>query len=95
MEQPPSELPLKRSVTSMRRRCLAVVNSAGDIHANKFTWTWTPLQDLTFFTLFCDIFDQVWSLLKYWENVNSDFTINLNFAFAYLTFFFFILFQIK
>ena len=33
-------------------------------------------------TLFCDIFDQVWSLLKYWKNVNFDFTINLNFAFA-------------
>ena len=57
-------------VTSMRRRCIAVVNSAGDILATKFTWTWTPLRDLTYknivvFTLFCDIFDQVWSLVKY------------------------------
>ena len=33
------------------------------------------------FTLCCDIFDQAWSLLKYWENVNFDFTINVNFAF--------------
>ena len=38
-----------RYVTSMRRRCLAVVNSAGDIHVatTNFTWTWTLLQDLT------------------------------------------------
>ena len=34
-------------VTSMRRHCLSVVNSAGDIPSTKFTWTWTPLQDLT------------------------------------------------
>ena len=34
-------------VTSMRHPCLAVVNSAGNIPATKFTWTWTPLQDLT------------------------------------------------
>ena len=34
-------------VTPMRRRCLAVVNSAGDISATKFTLTWPPLQDLT------------------------------------------------
>ena len=27
-------------VKSMRRHCLAVVNSAGDIPASKFTWTW-------------------------------------------------------
>ena len=40
------------------------------------------------FSLFCDIFDQVWSLLKYWKNVNFDFTINLNFALAFLTFYF-------
>ena len=33
-------------VTSARRRCLAIVNNAG-IPATKFTWTWTPLQDLT------------------------------------------------
>ena len=37
----------------------------GGIPATKFTWTRTPLQDLTvIFTLFCDIFDQVWPLLK-------------------------------
>ena len=62
----------------------------GDIPATKFTSTWTPLQDLTksivIFTLFCDIFDQVWSLLKFWKNVNFDFTINLNFAFAFFKF---------
>ena len=40
------------------------------------------------FTLFYDIFDQVWSLLKYWKNVNFYSTINLNFAFAFLTFHF-------
>ena len=40
------------------------------------------------YLLFCDIFDQVWSLLKYWKNVNFDFTINFNFAFAFLTFYF-------
>ena len=34
-------------VMSMRRRCLAVVNSADDIPATKFTWAWMPLQDLT------------------------------------------------
>ena len=38
---------VERYETSMRRRCLAVVNSAGDIPATKFTWTWTPLRDLT------------------------------------------------
>ena len=38
---------VQRYVTSMRRHCLAVVNSAGDIPATKFTWTWTLLQDLT------------------------------------------------
>ena len=37
------------------------------------------------FTLFCDIFDQAGSLLKYWINVNFDFTINLNFVFHFLT----------
>ena len=35
------------------------------------------------FTLFCDIFDQAWSLLNYWKNVNFEFTINFNFAFAF------------
>ena len=40
------------------------------------------------FILFCDIFDPVWSLLKYWKNVNFDFTINLNFAFAFFNFYF-------
>ena len=39
-------------------------------------------------TLFCDIFDHGRSLLKYWKNVNFDFTINLNFAFAFLTYYF-------
>ena len=38
---------VQRNVTSMRRHCLAVVNSAGDIPATKFTWIWTLLQDLT------------------------------------------------
>ena len=38
------------------------------------------------FTLHCDIFDQAWTLLKYWKNVNSDFTINLNFAFTVFNF---------
>ena len=41
------------------------------------------------FTLFYDIFDQVWSLLKYWKNVNFDFTINLNLAFAFFNFLFY------
>ena len=84
---------VQRYVTSMRRRCLAVVNSAGDILATNFTCTWTPLQDLNqnivIFTLFCDIFDQVWSLLKYWKNVNFDFTINLIFALASFNFLFY------
>ena len=35
------------------------------------------------------IFDQVLSLLKYWKNVNFDFTINLNFAFAFFNFLFY------
>ena len=38
---------VKCYVTSMRRRCLAVVTSVGDIPATKFTWTWMPLQVLT------------------------------------------------
>ena len=44
---------------------------------------------MVIFTLFCDIFDIVWSLLKYWKNVNFDFTINLNFAFAFFNFLFY------
>ena len=36
----------QRYVTSMRRCCLAVVYSSGDIPTTKFTWTWTRLQDL-------------------------------------------------
>ena len=58
-------------VTSMRPTlsCRSELNSVWNIPATKFTWTWTPLQDLikniVIFTLFCDIFDQVWSLLKY------------------------------
>ena len=65
----------------------------GDILATNFTCTWTPLQDLNqnivIFTLFCDIFDQVWSLLKYWKNVNFDFIINLIFALAFFNFLFY------
>ena len=38
---------VQRYVTSMRRHCLSVVNSVGDIPATKVTRTWTPLQDLT------------------------------------------------
>ena len=45
---------VQRYVSSMRRRCLAVVNSTGDIPATKFTWTWAPLQDLT--EEYCDIY---------------------------------------
>ena len=64
----------------------------GDIPATKLIWTWTPLQDVTsnivIFTLFCDIFDQILFLLKYWKNVNFDFTINLIFAFAFFNFLF-------
>ena len=38
---------VQRYVASMRRHCLAVVSSAGVIPTTKFTWTWTPLQELT------------------------------------------------
>ena len=38
---------VQRYVASMRRRCLAVVSSAGVIPTTKFTWTLTPLQELT------------------------------------------------
>ena len=45
-------------VTSTRRRCLAIVNSAGGggggIPDTKFTWTWTPLRKLT--KEYCDIY---------------------------------------
>ena len=58
-----------------------------DIPGTKFTWTWTSLQDLTY--EYCDIIDQVRSLLKYWKNVNFDFIINLNFAFAFFNFLFY------
>ena len=85
-------------VTSTRRRCLAIVNSAGggggaypilSLHGHgRHCENW--LKNIVIFTLFCDISDQVWSLLKYWKNVNFDFTINLNFEFA-----FFILFERK
>ena len=47
------------------------------------------LKNVVIFTLFCDIFDQVWSLLKYWKNVNFNFTINLNFAFPYFNLLFY------
>ena len=26
-----------------------------------------PFKNIVILTLFCDIFDQVWSLLKYWK----------------------------
>ena len=91
MEQTPQEY-VQRFVTSIRRRRLAIVNSAGGGGGGTY-----PLQSLhghglrcrirlkiiVIFTLFCNIFDQVWSLLKYWKNVNFDFTINFNFAFAF------------
>ena len=39
---------VQRYVTSMRRRSLAEAKrGGGDIPAAKFTWTWTPVQDLT------------------------------------------------
>ena len=44
---------VKRYEKSMRRRCLAVVNSAGNIPTTNLTWTWTLLQDLT--EEYCDI----------------------------------------
>ena len=47
------------------------------------------LRILWYLGFFCDIFDQVWSLLKYWKNVNFDFIINLNFAFAFFNFLFY------
>ena len=47
------------------------------------------LKNIVIFTLFCDIFDQVWSLLKYWKYVNFNFTINLNCAFAFFYFLFY------
>ena len=58
----------------------------GDIPGTKLTWTWTSQQYLTY--EYFDLFDQVRSLLKYWKNVNFDFTINLNFAFAFFNFLF-------
>ena len=45
---------VQRYVTAMRCRCLAVVNSAGDIPATKFTLTWTLLQVLA--EEYCDIY---------------------------------------
>ena len=47
------------------------------------------LKNIVIFTLFCGIFDQVLSLLKYWKNVNFYFTINLNLAFAFFNFLFY------
>ena len=38
---------VQQYVTSMRPRCLAVVNSEGGILVTRFTYTWTLLQDLT------------------------------------------------
>ena len=83
-------------MTSTRVRCLAVVNSEGgggaysllSLHAHARRCR-ILLKNIVIFTLFCDIFDQVWSLLKYWKNVNFDFTINLNFAFAFFNFLFY------
>ena len=66
-------------VTSMRRRCLAVVNSGGTYPLLTLYGHWSRCRiwyrNIVIFTLFCDINDQVWSLLKYWKNVNFDFTI--------------------
>ena len=47
------------------------------------------LRNIVIFTLFYDIFDQVWSLLKYWKNMNFYFTIDLNYAFAFFNFSFY------
>ena len=84
---------VQRHETSMRRRCLVVANSAGtcsllSLHGHgRRCRIW--LKSIVIFTLSCDIFDQAWSLLKYWKNVNFDFTINLNFAFAFFNFLFY------
>ena len=49
----------------------------------------SDLKNIVIFTLFCDIFDQVWSLLKNWKNVIFDFTINLNLRSLFLNFLFY------
>ena len=46
------------------------------------------LRILEYLLRFCDIFDEVWSLLKYLEKCELEFTINLNFASRFLTFYF-------
>ena len=64
---------VQRFVTSMRCRCLAVVNSAGtysllSLHGyGRRCRIW--LKNIMIFTctLFCDMYDQVWSLLKHWK----------------------------
>ena len=84
---------VQRYVTSMRRHCLAVVNSAGggtypllSSHRHGRRCRIRP-KNIVIFTLFCDISYQAWSLLKYWKNVNFDFAINSNFAIAFVNFF--------
>ena len=63
---------VKRYETSMRCSCLAVVNSAGrtypllSLHGHGRRCR-ILLKNIVIFTLCCDIFDQAWSLLKYWK----------------------------
>ena len=74
---------VQRYVTSMRRRCLAVVNSAGR-HGHGRRCRIIYLRILWYFLCFV-IYSIKFGL---WKNVNFDFTINLNFAFAFFNFLF-------
>ena len=90
VEQPSSEL--RSALCRVNETPLScVVNRAGtnlllSLHGHERRCrSW--LKNIVIFTLFCDIFDQVWSLLKYWKNVNFVFTINLNLLLHFVTFY--------
>ena len=73
MEQPPSELRSELcdvNETPLSCRCLAVANSAGNIsryyvYMDMDAAAGFDLRILWYLLFFCDIFDPVWSLLKY------------------------------
>ena len=69
---------VQRCVMSMRRRCLAVVNGAGGGHTRHYVYMDIDAAAgfdlrILYFILFWDIFDQVWSFLKYWRKCELQF----------------------
>ena len=80
---------VQRYLTSMRRRCIAVgTYPLLSLHGHGRCCR-ILLKNIVIFTLFCDVFDQVWSLLKFWKKCELRFYQNFEFCVRiFLTFYF-------